>query len=114
MIRERTVDVTWEAGTLSAIARDASGQLVAQAERKTNGKAVALKLSIDAPSEATGTGSAIIGRSFIFVPPCSALFSLFWRPKYEKVGGTRRNNNKGTPNTRNVSGEAAHISPILP
>lgn len=51
--------VPWEPGTIQAIARDASGNSVAKHERHTNGQATALSLSIDAPSQTTGTGSAL-------------------------------------------------------
>jgi hypothetical protein len=52
--------VPWEAGELKAVAMDASGKAVATAVRTTNGKAAKLGLSIDAPSAATGTGSAVL------------------------------------------------------
>jgi hypothetical protein len=53
-------DVPWENGTLTAVARDASGAAVARDERKTNGVAAKLQLSLDAPSKLTGTGEALI------------------------------------------------------
>lgn len=52
--------VPWEAGTLTAVAHDTAGKAVAQDVRKTNGKAAGLSLTIDAPSQATGTGSAVV------------------------------------------------------
>ena len=52
--------VPYEAGTLSAVARDSKGAAVATAVRKTNGKASALSLTIDAPSKLTGTGIALL------------------------------------------------------
>merc|ERR1712061_964026 len=52
--------VPWEAGTIQAIARDADGKPVAKAERHTNGKANAISLTIDAPSQSTGTGTALL------------------------------------------------------
>ena len=54
------VAVPWEAGTVTAVARDTEGKAVAQTERRTNGEATALVLSIDAPSATTGTGSALL------------------------------------------------------
>jgi hypothetical protein len=51
--------VPWEPGTLTAVARDSDGKSVAQVERHTNSKPANLALSIDAPSKATGTGSAL-------------------------------------------------------
>lgn len=53
-------DVPWEAGKLSAVAHDASGTAVATTARHTNGAPTALQLSVDAPSVATGTGSALL------------------------------------------------------
>ncbi|CAB9511983.1 galactosidase BoGH2A [Seminavis robusta] len=52
--------VAWEAGSLTAVALsgDQSTHLAAT-ERATNGKAASLSLSLDSPSEATGTGSAL-------------------------------------------------------
>jgi len=52
--------VPYEAGTLSAVARDASGKPVATHERHTNVAAAALELTIDAPSPKTGTGAALL------------------------------------------------------
>jgi hypothetical protein len=52
-------EVPWEAGTLQAIAHVA-GKEVARDTRTTNGPPAALSLSIDAPSAATGTGSALL------------------------------------------------------
>jgi hypothetical protein len=51
--------VPWEAGNLTAVARDASGKPVASTSRTTNGKASALTLTLDAPSKLTGTGDAL-------------------------------------------------------
>mmetsp|Transcript_65383 Transcript_65383/g.120535 ORF Transcript_65383/g.120535 Transcript_65383/m.120535 type:complete len:905 (-) Transcript_65383:261-2975(-) len=53
-------EVPWEAGTLTAVAQDARGQPVANVSRQTNGKPAAIALSIDAPSQATGTGTALL------------------------------------------------------
>ena len=52
--------VKWEAGTLTAVAlsSDKSTEL-AKSSRTTNGRAVAISLNLDCPSEATGTGSAV-------------------------------------------------------
>ena len=52
--------VPWEAGTITAIARDADGEAVASSTRHTNGAADSLTLTIDAPSKATGTGEALL------------------------------------------------------
>merc|ERR1712045_236577 len=52
------IAVPFEAGTLTAVAHDDRGKVVAEVARHTNGEATALSLTIDAPSIATGTGSA--------------------------------------------------------
>jgi len=52
--------VPWEAGELSAVAKDGGGAPVAKASRHTNGKPAALQLSVDAPSPHTGTGAALL------------------------------------------------------
>eukprot|EP00966_Prymnesium_polylepis_P055052 1272624-Prymnesium_polylepis.1 len=52
--------VPFEAGTLTAVAHDAAGAAVAKAERRTNGNAAKLALTLDAPSALTGTGSALL------------------------------------------------------
>jgi len=54
------LNVTWEAGTLTAVARDVQGKTVAQISRQTNGKATKLALTLDAPSVLTGTGSVLV------------------------------------------------------
>lgn len=54
------LDVPWESGAITAIARNSDGRAVARAERHTNGRPVALRLSIDAPSPVTGTGDALL------------------------------------------------------
>jgi len=51
--------VPWEAGTIKAVARDGHGNAVASAQKKTNGKASLISLTIDAPSKLTGTGSSL-------------------------------------------------------
>ena len=52
--------VPWEAGNITAIAQDSDGNEVARMSKQTNGKASALSLTIDAPSAATGTGTAVL------------------------------------------------------
>ena len=54
------LDVPWESGAITAIARGSDGRAVARAERHTNGRPAALRLSIDAPSPVTGTGDALL------------------------------------------------------
>ena len=54
------VDVTWEAGTLKAVARSMDGSKVAETHRSTCGQAAALVLSLDSPSQETGTGDALL------------------------------------------------------
>lgn len=49
----------WEAGTLTAVARAANGTQVAKISQTTNSKAATLVLSLDCPSETTGTGNAL-------------------------------------------------------
>lgn len=51
--------VSWEPGTLEVTALDKDSFQVAKASVKTNGKATAVVLSMDCPSEITGTGSAL-------------------------------------------------------
>lgn len=53
------IDVPWEAGNLTAIARDASGNAVAWDTRLTNGEPTALRISLDSPNKITGTGSSL-------------------------------------------------------
>lgn len=52
-------DPPWEAGTLSAIARAANGTQVASTKRQTNGETTRIVLSLDCPSETTGTGASL-------------------------------------------------------
>lgn len=52
--------VRWEAGNVTATAYDAAGKAVAQHVVHTAGAAVALRLSVDCPSPATGTGTALL------------------------------------------------------
>ena len=54
------LQVPWEAGALTAVAHDAEGNPVATATRHTTGAPSALALTIDVPSAATGTGSALL------------------------------------------------------
>lgn len=49
----------WEAGTLTAVARAVNGSIVATVSRTTNSQPEALVLSLDCPSETTGTGSTL-------------------------------------------------------
>jgi hypothetical protein len=53
-------NVPWEHGAIKAVARDATGKAVAQTSRQTTGQPTGLSLSIDAPSENTGTGKALL------------------------------------------------------
>ena len=52
--------VPWAPGNLTAVARDATGAVVATDTRLTCGKAVALRLTLDCPSAATGTGTSLV------------------------------------------------------
>ena len=52
--------VPWESGTIVARALDADGRTVATDQRVTNGAPTALMLTLDAPSERTGTGTALV------------------------------------------------------
>ena len=52
--------VEYVAGNLTAVATDSSGAAVATHTRLTSGEPTALKLTIDAPSPLTGTGSALV------------------------------------------------------
>ena len=51
------LNVTWETGTITVHAKDATGKVVATDTRHTLGAAAKLELTIDAPSKATGTGT---------------------------------------------------------
>lgn len=51
--------VPWAPGSLTAVARSVNGTSVAQASRATNGQVAGLVLSLDSPSESTGTGRAL-------------------------------------------------------
>ena len=53
------LDAPWEAGTLTAVARAPNGSVVAKTTQITNTRASALVLSLDCPSETTGTGAAL-------------------------------------------------------
>ena len=53
-------EVPFEAGTLTAVATDASGGVVATTSRHTNGPRASLRLTVDAPHESTGTGSRLL------------------------------------------------------
>lgn len=53
-------DISYAAGNLTAVARDSSGGIVATHTRITPGAPAALVLSVDAPNEDTGTGSALV------------------------------------------------------
>ena len=50
----------WEAGNLTALAKDKAGQTVASTSRITNGHASKLTLTLDAPSRLTGTGESVV------------------------------------------------------
>ena len=55
------LSVPWEAGNLTAVARKTpGGAALASTSRFTNGAAATLKLSLDAPSAATGTGDGLV------------------------------------------------------
>ena len=53
-------EVPFEAGTLTAVATDASGAVVATTVRHTNSQKASLQLTVDAPNESTGTGSRLL------------------------------------------------------
>lgn len=52
-------DAPWQAGTITAVARAANGTQLAKVSRNTNGDVSTLQLTLDCPSETTGTGSAL-------------------------------------------------------
>lgn len=52
-------DVPWEEGTLIAVARAVNGTQVAATARTTNSNSAGLVLTLDCPSEFTGTGAAL-------------------------------------------------------
>ena len=54
------LEVPFQAGTLTAVATDAAGAVVATAARHTNTHKAALQLGIDAPHQSTGTGSTLL------------------------------------------------------
>ena len=53
-------EVPFEAGTITAVATNASGGVVASTSRHTNGPTASLRLTVDAPHESTGTGSRLL------------------------------------------------------
>jgi len=53
-------NVTFSPGNLTAVARDAGGTVVASHSVFTPGHAVAIRLSLDAPSPLTGTGDSLL------------------------------------------------------
>merc|ERR1719201_2902076 len=54
-----SVSLPYEAGSVTAISRDAKGAALSNHTRYTPGAAVAIRLSLDAPTPATGTGRAL-------------------------------------------------------
>ena len=52
--------VPFSAGNLTAVAMDDSGNVVASATKLTPGTATSVRISVDAPSPKTGTGSALV------------------------------------------------------
>lgn len=52
-------EATWEAGAITAVARSANGTMLSKETILTNSNIASLLLSLDCPSEATGTGSAL-------------------------------------------------------
>ena len=54
------LDIPWENGSLTAVAKATDGVEVAKATRSTNKETVALLLSLDCPSRLTGTGSHLL------------------------------------------------------
>ena len=50
----------FEAGSLTAVATDASGAIVATTVRHSNSQKASLQLTVDAPNERTGTGSRLM------------------------------------------------------
>ena len=78
--------VPWEAGNLTALAKDKAGQTVASTSRTTNGHASKLTLTLDAPSKLTGTGESVVSMSvslsifvsrYVSVPVCLSLLIPF-------------------------------------
>jgi hypothetical protein len=61
--------VPWEAGTVTAVAKDKDGKEVARASRTTNAKAAKLTLDMDVPSKFTGTGEALLLDGQVRVKP---------------------------------------------
>ena len=53
-------NIQYSAGNLTAVGRDASGQIQARTSKFTPGVAMRLALSLDAPAVSTGTGSALL------------------------------------------------------
>lgn len=52
-------DAPWEAGTITAVSRSANGTQLAKISRSTSGKPTKLLLTLDCPSETTGTGNSL-------------------------------------------------------
>lgn len=53
-------NVRWTSGNATAVARDANNEIVAVDTRLTCGIAQSIKLSLDVPSQRTGTGTALL------------------------------------------------------
>ena len=52
--------IKYEPGNLTAVAMDKNGQAAATTAKYTAGNAVSIRLSLDAPSRLTGTGSKLV------------------------------------------------------
>ena len=52
-------ETTWAAGAITAVARSANGTFLSRTTKLTNSGIASLLLSLDCPSEATGTGQAL-------------------------------------------------------
>ena len=52
--------IPYEVGTLTAFALDKDGQVVKTFSRTTPGQPLTLRLTIDVPSRATGTGESVV------------------------------------------------------
>jgi len=52
-------ETTWAAGAITAVARSTNGTFLSRTTKVTNSGTASLQLSLDCPSEATGTGRAL-------------------------------------------------------
>lgn len=85
-----TAVMSYVDGNVTAVSRDASGQVLASHTRLTPGAPVRLRLSLDAPSNATGTGSAVYLDGQVCVCVCLSLCVRVYQERVEIMQGRWR------------------------